>query len=93
MVVDDVEDDGEAALVRGVDEAPEIIGLAVKAIRREEIDPVVSLSECTREFVHRHDLDARDPGVGQGIEMIDRGSERTFAREGADVNLGDDLAA
>ena len=28
---------------------------------------------------------------GQVIEMIDRGSERTFAREGADVNLGDDL--
>jgi hypothetical protein len=41
VVVDHVEDDGEAEPVRSVDEAAQLVGPAVEPRRREEVDALV----------------------------------------------------
>ena len=50
MVVDDVEDDGDAERMRAVDEAAEIVGPAVEPGRREEVDAVIAPAEPAREI-------------------------------------------
>ena len=57
VVVDDVEDDGEAQRVRAVHEAAKIVGLAVEPRRRIEIDAVVPPPEPSNEIRDRHDLE------------------------------------
>ena len=57
MVVDDVEDDADAAAVRRVDEAPEVVGRAVQVRRRKQVDAVVAPAEPPLELGDRHHLD------------------------------------
>src|SRR5207237_9784236 len=45
MVVDDVEDDGDAKPVGAVDEGAELVGAAVETGRREQVDPVIPPAE------------------------------------------------
>ena len=65
VVVDDVEDHGEAVPVRGVDEAPEIVRGAVGARRGVERDAVVAPVPAAGEVGDRHQLDRGDPEVAQ----------------------------
>ena len=60
VVIDHVEDDGEADTVGLVDEAAQIIRLAVETRRREHADAVVAPTEASGEVGDRHHLDARD---------------------------------
>ena len=72
MIVDDVENDGDAKGMRAVDEAAEIIRSAVQVRGGEEIDAVVAPAEPTGEFRHGHDFKAGDPELGKS---------RQFARQ------------
>ena len=49
VVVDDVEDDGEAVAVRLVHEAAQVVGLAVETRGGEEVDAVIAPAEAARE--------------------------------------------
>src|SRR5262245_48765213 len=76
-----------------IDEAPEVVGRAVEARRREQIHAVISPAEFPGEVGHRHDL---DHGYSQPPEFVEfaRGRRpRAFARERPDVRFINDLAA
>src|SRR4051812_17842019 len=60
VVVNDVEDDPEAEAMGLVDEAAEIIRLAIGPRRRPPIDPVVAPVPTTGEVGNRHQLDCGD---------------------------------
>jgi hypothetical protein len=92
VVVDDVEDDGESARMRGIDEAAEIGGRAVKPRGRVEAHAVVAPAELADEVGDRHDLDDGDPEIGEVVEPRHGGGEGAFGRVRADVHLVDHLA-
>src|SRR6478752_8932472 len=87
MVVDDIEDDAQARLVRGIHERAKIVRSPVQMRRREQVDAVVAPSEASGELADRHDLDRRDTDVGEVAQPVDRRGEGSFAREGADVQF------
>ena len=93
MVVDDVEHDGEARGVRGVDQALEALRAAVARLRGRQVDAVVAPAARARELGDRHDLDRGDPQLGEAGQVLDRGVERPLARERADVQLVEDEIA
>jgi hypothetical protein len=49
VVVDDIKDYAQAERVGSIDEAAEVVRLAVKSRGREEIDAVIAPTETTRE--------------------------------------------
>ena len=69
VVVDDVEDDGEAVAMRLVHEAAQVVGLAVDMRGGEEVDAVIAPAEAAGELGDRHHLDARDPEIGEVAEL------------------------
>ena len=90
VVVDDVEEHGEAERVRGIDQAAQIVRRAVAAGRREQADAVVAPVARAGEVGHRHQLDGGDAEVAQIGQPLGHGGERPFGRERADVQLVDD---
>ena len=92
MVVDDVEDDGEAERMRVVDEALERLVVAVYVIRREQLHAVVAPVPAARAFGDRHHFEHRDAELAKVLELLGRGVESALRRECADVQLVDDLA-
>ena len=93
VVINHVEDDGYPAAVRLVDEAAQVVGLAVEARRREQVNAVVAPAEFSGELRDRHHLDARHARAGQLPQLARRRGPSAFARERADVHLVDDLPA
>src|SRR5437016_14197302 len=65
VVVDDVENDGQAKPMGTVDEAAEIIRAAIEPGRREKVDAVIAPAETARKLRHRHDFNAGDPKLGE----------------------------
>ena len=59
VVVDDVEEDGEAARVAGVHEPLQRVGPAVGLVHRPQADPVVPPAVLARERGERHQLHRR----------------------------------
>src|SRR5512145_2081656 len=57
VVVNDVEYHAEADRVGAIDEASEVVGIAVESGRREEIHDVVAPAELPGEIGHRHYFD------------------------------------
>src|SRR6516225_7759250 len=92
MVVDDVEDDGDAQGVGGVDEAAEINRLAVEMGGREKIDAVVSPAESARKFCHRHDFEAGDTELGESRKFAQGSIPAPLRGECADMHFVDDEA-
>ena len=95
MVVDDVEDHGDPAPMRGLDEGLEAVGAAVGALDGEDVGGVVAPGDVPGELHRRHDLHRVDPEPLQMAELVDgigEGSGRVLvgAMEGADVHLVDD---
>ena len=90
MVVDDVEEDGEALRVAGVHEAAQPLRTAVGRLRRIEVNAVVTPVARARELGDRHELQRGDPQVGQPREMRDDGFEGARGRGGAHVELVED---
>src|SRR5689334_2307585 len=56
MVVDDVQDDRETEAMRDLDEAAQVVGVAIEAGRREQVYAVIGPPEVTGEVVDRHHL-------------------------------------
>jgi hypothetical protein len=92
MVVDDVEDDGDAQGVGGVDEAAEINRLAVEMGGREKIDAMVSPAESARKFCHRHNFEAGDTELGESRKFAQGSIPAPLRGECADMHFVDDEA-
>ena len=65
VVVDHVQDHADADGVRGGHETAEIVRPTVKAVRRPEIDAIVTPAEPTRGVRQRHELDERDAQLAE----------------------------
>ena len=75
VIVNDVEEDGEAEAVRGVDQRMQIGGGAVAFVRRIGQHAVIAPTARTAEGTHGHELDGGDAGRGDGGELIDDAAE------------------
>jgi len=93
VVVDDVEDHGQAGVVRRLDEPAQPGRAPVGRLGRVQVDPVVAPSANSRELGHRHDLDRVDAEAGQLGQVRDRAVERPGVAERPDVQLVDDQLA
>ena len=93
MVVDDVEDDGDAERVGAIDEAAEIVGPAVEPGRREQVDAIISPAEPAREIRHGHHFDAGDAELGERRQLARSRLPASLRGEGADMHLVDDQLA
>jgi hypothetical protein len=87
VVVDDVQQDGEALAVGRVDEALQALRAAVRVVRRADVDAVVAPPVAAGERGDRHQLDRRDAELAQAAQVGDRGIERALLGERADVQL------
>ena len=96
VVVDDVEDDGDATTVGGIDEPAEPVRTPVRLLDREDEGGVVAPRDVAGELVGRHHLDDVDAQVGQVVELADDGLEvaapaaRRVEAEAPHVELVDD---
>ena len=77
--------------MRPINEAAEIIRLAIESRRREEIHTVITPTETARELRDWHDLQHRDTERSQLRQFVHRARPGAFARKGANVHLIDDL--
>src|SRR6266508_2100852 len=75
MVVDDIEDDGDAARMCGVDKTPQPVRTAVTFLDGEDIGRVVAPRNIGRKFVGRKQLDRIDAKVSEIIEAANDGVE------------------
>ena len=77
VVVDHVEDHGEAQGVGAVDEAPEVVGRAVEPGRGEQVDAVVAPAEPAGEIGDGHELEDGDAQLGEVRELRLGGAPRS----------------
>ena len=94
VVHDEVGDDADAALVRLLDEALEVVDRAVVGVDREEVGDVVA-AVAERRLVHRQQPDAVDAEPLEVVELLDQPAEVAGAvvvpvEEPADVDLVED---
>ena len=93
VVVDNVNEDGDAEAVGGADEAFEGVGSAVVGFDGEGVAGVVAPAEAAGEFVDGHELDAVDAEfleAGEEGDGVVEGGGGLDASEGADVELVED---
>ena len=81
VVVDHVQEHGEAPGVAGVHQAFEPVGTAVGLVGSEEVHPVVAPAAGSGEPVHRHQPEVGDPQVLQVIQARRDPVERPLRRE------------
>ena len=89
MVVDHIQQHGEAVCMAGCDKPGEILRSAVGGLRRKQIDTVIAPPMLARKGRKRHDFDM---GHAKGDEMREllRGARvGSLGRESADVQLID----
>jgi hypothetical protein len=65
VVVNNIEDDGEAERMGFIHERPQILWRSVESSRGEEIDAVIAPAIFAREIGDRHHLNHRDPDSRQ----------------------------
>ncbi len=87
VVVDDVEGDGQFAMMAGVDETLQRERAAVRGVDGVGIDAVVAPITRAGKLRERHEFDRRDAQVLEIGETRDDRVERAFGRERADVQL------
>ena len=90
VVVDDIEEDGEAAGMAGLDEPLQILRRAIPRSGRVEEDTVISPISSTWKFGDRHQLDGSRAELLDVIEMPDNPGEVTGFGKGADMQLVED---
>src|ERR1700677_3446064 len=90
MVVDDVENDGDAERMRAIDKATEIIGPTIKPCRSKDVYPVITPAEPARELRDRHQFNTRDAKAGERCELAGCRMPCALPSEGADMQLIDD---
>jgi len=76
MVMDAIQDGGEAALVAGIHEPPQTVRPAIGVLHGEEIDAIVAPVARAGELRHRHDFHGSDAEIPEHIEVRDDGVER-----------------
>ena len=91
MVVDDVEDDADASLVRPINETSHVVRRTIMMEGCEQLHAVVSPAPPPGKLIHRHDLEACDPEVFQVAKMLRGSRPGSRLREGADVHLVEHL--
>ena len=79
--------------VTAVDERCEVVGRAIRRVRRPERDAVVAPSEASGCGSDGHELDVGHAEPDEVIDVIEHTSERAGSREGPDVELMDDGVA
>ena len=85
MVVDDVQNDGQAAAVALGHETRQPLRAAVGILDGEGIDAVIPPVPPARELGHRHELDGRHAELPEVIEVRHDAIERALPAERADV--------
>ena len=90
MIVDDIKDDGDPEGMSAVYKAAKVLGLAVQAGRREEVDAVVSPAEPTCELRHRHNFKAGDTEFCESRQLTRSRLPAPLRSERADMHLVDD---
>ena len=90
MVVDDVEDGGDAEPVGTVDKGAELVRATVETGRRERVDPVIPPAELAGKIRHRHQFETGDPQLGQSWQFAGRFLPVPIRRKGADMQLVND---
>ncbi len=74
-----------------IDEASEVVRLAVQPRRGEEVDPVVAPAELAAEVGDGEDFEDRDAEFGKVRKLLPRGGPRSLGSERADVQFVDHL--
>jgi len=78
--------------VGAVDEPAQVVGRAVVVARREQVDAVVAPVVAAGELGDRHELERRDPDVGEVAQPLGRGAPRSLGRERAHMELVEHVA-
>jgi hypothetical protein len=89
MVVDNVEDDHQAARMRRVHQRLHVVWLPVASIRRVGQHPIVAPVPAARKLGDGHELYCRDAERDEVVEPADRGAESAFRREGPKMQFVD----
>ena len=92
VVVDDVQQHGQAAAVAGVDEPLQRVRAAVGLVHRVPGHPVIAPVPDAVDRVHRQQLDVGDAQLDQVIQPLDRRVQRGARGERADVQFVDHRA-
>ena len=90
VVIDHIEEDGEAFSVAGVHETLQAVRAAVTVLRGIGKHAVISPVAGARELADRHDLDGIDAQITELAQPRDDRLERPFGGESADVQLVED---
>src|SRR5277367_6943004 len=72
VVVNHVGNNHQAAAVTRINQALESLRPAVRMMRRVNIDAVVAPATRAGKLIRRHQLDMRDPKIGQMVQVFDR---------------------
>src|SRR5262249_7845688 len=87
VVVDDVENDSDAALVTCIHKLLQAARPAIGILYGKWINTVISPIARARELSKRHQLNRRDSNVGQFVEVRDDALERSFGAERSDMQF------
>ena len=85
VVVNDIQNDRESALMTRIDQRAKIVRRAVGMRGREEHHAVVAPVALARPIGHRHNFQRGDTERNEIIEPLDRADKRARFRERADV--------
>ena len=75
MVVDDIENDGDAAGMGGVDQSAEPVRPAIALLDCEDEGRIVAPGDIPREFIGSHHLNCVDTEILEVVELADDGIE------------------
>ena len=76
VIVDDIEDHHQSALMRGIDQGFQILRPPIAGVRRKEQHAVVTPVPAARKVRDRHEFDRGDAEVGKCVELVDCRAER-----------------
>ena len=89
VIVDDVEQHHQAALVRGVHQRFEVFRPAIGAVGRVPEHAVIAPVAAACEIRYRHQFERRDACLYEMIELIDGGAKGACLRKRADMRFED----
>src|ERR1700723_2827024 len=92
MVVNDIQNYGDAQHMRAIDEGAKIIRGAVKTRGCKKIHSVVAPSEFPGEIGYRHQFDDGNSKIGELLQTLHCSAICAFLRESANVHFIDNLA-
>src|SRR3954471_14914354 len=87
VIIDDVEEHHQAALVGRIDQRLKVVGPPVDTVRRVKQNAVITPIPASREIRDRHQLDRGYPHRSDMIELVEDATERAGLGERPDVQL------